>query len=62
MANLNDLISAARDGRVSRREFLSQATALGVTLVAATTMADRAALAETPKKGGRLKIGYIQAS
>ena len=62
MANLENLIFAARDGRVSRREFLSQATALGVTLVAATTMADRAALAETPKKGGRLKIGYIQAS
>ncbi len=62
MANLDDLISAAQNGRVSRRVFLSQATALGVTLVAATTMADRAALAETPKKGGRLKIGYIQAS
>ena len=61
MTNLDDLRSAARDGRVSRREFLTQATALGVTLAAATSMADRAALAETPKKGGRLKIAYVQA-
>jgi peptide/nickel transport system substrate-binding protein len=62
MPSIDDLNRAAKDGRISRREFLSQATALGVTLAAATSMANRAALAETPKKGGRLKIGYIQAS
>ena len=56
MNTLRDLERAARDGRVSRREFLSQATALGLTLAAASTLADKAALAATPKKGGSFRV------
>ena len=61
MKALQDLKHAARQGRISRREFLMQASALGLTVAAATTLANTAALAETPKRGGRLKIAYIQA-
>ncbi len=61
MADFDGLERALRHGRISRREFLSQATVLGVTLAAEITIADRAAFAETPKKGGRLKMAYVQA-
>jgi peptide/nickel transport system substrate-binding protein len=61
MTKLQNLEHAARLGRISRREFLMQASALGFTLAAATTLADKAALAETPKRGGRLIIAYVQA-
>lgn len=44
-------------GRVSRREFLGRATALGVALPLATTLASEAVLAAGPKRGGRLRFG-----
>jgi peptide/nickel transport system substrate-binding protein len=61
MKALQDLENAARQGRISRRDFLMQASALGITLAADTTLANKAALAETPKRGGRLKLAYVQA-
>ncbi len=61
MQALQDLKHAARQGRISRREFMMQASALGLTVAAATTLANTAALAEVPKRGGRLVLAYIQA-
>ena len=43
-------------GRLSRREFLGRAAALGVSTALATTLASRA-LADTPVKGGVLRAG-----
>ncbi len=43
-------------GRISRREFLGRASALGVAAAAATSLAGKALQAAGPKQGGRLKI------
>ncbi len=43
-------------GRISRREFLSQATALGMTATAASSIWSKAAKA-APARGGHVKIG-----
>ncbi|RUV01903.1 ABC transporter substrate-binding protein [Mesorhizobium sp. M6A.T.Cr.TU.017.01.1.1] len=44
-------------GRLSRREFLGRATALGVSATFANSLLAGAALAQTPKRGGILKAG-----
>lgn len=56
MTALKDLERAALDGRIDRRGFIRQATALGVTAAAAAMLADSAALAETPRKGGAFRL------
>jgi peptide/nickel transport system substrate-binding protein len=42
-------------GKITRREFMGRAAALGVTTALATSLAGKAARAATPKKGGRLR-------
>ncbi|WP_287236699.1 twin-arginine translocation signal domain-containing protein, partial [Mesorhizobium sp.] len=42
---------------MSRREFLSRASALGLGAVTAASLLANAAAAEAPVKGGHLKIG-----
>jgi peptide/nickel transport system substrate-binding protein len=44
-------------GKLSRRDFLGRAAALGVTTVFANSLLSSAALAEGPVKGGTLKAG-----
>ena len=44
-------------GKISRREFIGRATALGVTVGLASTMAGKAVEAAGPKKGGHMRIG-----
>ena len=44
------------DGKISRREFMGRAMALGVAIGVASTMADKA-MAASPKKGGHLRMG-----
>ncbi|RWO95089.1 MAG: twin-arginine translocation signal domain-containing protein, partial [Mesorhizobium sp.] len=44
-------------GRLSRREFLGRATALGVSATFANSLLAGAANAQTPRKGGFLKAG-----
>ena len=44
-------------GRISRREFLGRAAALGVSASMASTLAATAVQAAEPKKGGRLRFG-----
>jgi peptide/nickel transport system substrate-binding protein len=55
------LLKAVNKGEISRRDFIERAMALGVTSAAATAMLPKASRAETPKRGGRLKMGYVQA-
>jgi len=42
-------------GKISRREFMGRAAALGVTTALATSMATKAVKAAEPKQGGRLR-------
>ena len=56
-----ELVDAVASKRVSRREFLSQATALGVSLTVAEGLLSRAAEAAV-KKGGRLRVGVNDGS
>ena len=49
----SDLLTA---GKITRREFMGRAAALGVTTALATTLAGKAAKAATPKRGGRFRL------
>jgi peptide/nickel transport system substrate-binding protein len=49
-------------GRISRREFMGRAAALGVTTALATTMLSAAGVAATPKKGGSAKFGLAHGA
>jgi peptide/nickel transport system substrate-binding protein len=54
---LDYLAKRAGAGKLSRRDFMGKASALGLSAAAASTMFANAALAEGPKKGGDLKFG-----
>jgi peptide/nickel transport system substrate-binding protein len=62
MTNLDHLRRMLESGRISRRDFLSQATALGATAALATSVAGKAVRAATPKKGGKLRLGIGHGS
>jgi peptide/nickel transport system substrate-binding protein len=51
------LLGQATKGRVSRREFLGRAAALGVSASAASSMLASSVSAQTPVKGGLLRSG-----
>ena len=51
-----------KNGDISRREFIKRATAVGLTLSTATILAERSAWAETPRKGGTLRLGMAGGS
>ncbi|MEM6622185.1 MAG: ABC transporter substrate-binding protein [Pseudomonadota bacterium] len=53
---LDKLAAAARTGRIDRREFMSAATAAGLTVSAATGLWTTSAAAN-PKKGGTFRFG-----
>ena len=46
-------------GRLSRREFLGRATALGISATFANSLLAGAANAQMPKRGGILKAGIV---
>lgn len=54
---LDHLKVRAAMGRISRREFLGRAAAVGVTAAAANTMLAEAVRAGGPKKGGTIRMG-----
>ncbi|WP_306152060.1 ABC transporter substrate-binding protein [Roseovarius sp. MMSF_3281] len=54
---METLAREARLGRISRRSFLSTATAAGLTASAATTLWSSEAHAQTPKRGGTFRWG-----
>ncbi len=49
-------------GRISRREFMGRAAALGITTALASTMLSEAGVAETPKQGGSAKFGLAHGA
>jgi peptide/nickel transport system substrate-binding protein len=49
-------------GRISRREFMGRAAALGVTTALATTLLSQAGVAAEPKKGGSFKGGLAHGA
>ncbi len=58
MTAWNDLRFAHSSGRLSRRDFLAGAAALGMTTAAVGTLGvNRAKASETPKRGGTLRLG-----
>ena len=57
MTTLKELERAFRKNQISRRDFMAQATALGGSLALSTSLASGSALAETPKRGGTLRVG-----
>ena len=59
---LESLSTAARTGSLSRREFMIRAGALGAGGVMASSLLSQAALAATPKKGGRFRVGMAHGS
>ena len=56
MKELDFYAKLLEHGKISRREFMGRAAALGVTVGLASTLAGKA-IAATPKKGGRLRLG-----
>jgi len=59
MRQIEYLTSLLSEGKISRRAFLGQAAALGVTTALATSIAS-SALQAAPKKGGLLRVGLAE--
>jgi len=57
MTSFNDLHRAFSSGRLSRRDFFAGATALGLAAAATNLIGTTPARADTPKRGGNLRIG-----
>ena len=57
MKKLERLEKMLKEKRLSRREFIAAATALGVSTVLPATLLSGKAWAGAPKKGGTFKIG-----
>lgn len=62
MNQWDELQQAARSGRVSRREFMRRAAALGVATSLASGVLAKAGYAQTPVKGGTLRVGIAGGS
>ena len=55
------LIEEVQRGRISRREFLGRASALGIALTTGTALFNEARAAE-PKKGGHMRLAMGHGS
>jgi len=62
MTELEYWTEQIKKGRVSRREFMGRAAALGITATAAATLLGRAGIAAEPKKGGFARIGLAHGA
>ena len=56
MQNLDKIMETHRKGEISRRRFMTSAIAMGLSVPAATLLAEKVQAA-TPKRGGLFKIG-----
>ncbi len=61
MSDLDRLTHLARTGRLSRRQFIERAAALGATAAAASSLLARTGIAQEPKQGGDLVLGIDSA-
>ncbi len=57
MAELKALEHSLTQGKISRREFLTRLSALGITTALSPTFFCTPAQAKKPQKGGRLRLG-----
>ncbi len=62
MRNLDHYVRLLAAGKLSRRGFMERALALGASTALATSLAGRAAIAATPKRGGTLRLGIGHGS
>ena len=62
MAELKQLERLLTEGKITRREFLGRASALGLMAAVSPALLATPAKAATPKKGGRLKLGMAGGS
>jgi peptide/nickel transport system substrate-binding protein len=62
MTELEYWTRQAQDGRISRREFMGRAAALGVAAATATSILSKAGVAATPKRGGSAKFGLAHGA
>ncbi|WP_284735919.1 ABC transporter substrate-binding protein [Dongia deserti] len=62
MNQWDELQRAVTNGRVSRREFMRRAAALGVATSIASGVLAKAGFAQTPVKGGHLRVGIAGGS
>jgi peptide/nickel transport system substrate-binding protein len=62
MSKLKELEHLLSQGRISRREFLARASALGLTVAASSALLRTSARAAAPKKGGRVRLGSAGGS
>ena len=56
MTKLKELEVLLEEGKITRRDFLALASALGLTAAVSPLLGTSAASAETPKTGGRLRL------
>ncbi len=57
MKDKSQLISNGKSSHLNRRDFIRQATAVGIAVPFASTLFSTNGYASTPKKGGHLKVG-----
>jgi len=62
MTTLQELERLLARGKISRREFLARTSALGAVSAISPVLFSGAAVAATPKKGGRLRVGIGHGS
>jgi peptide/nickel transport system substrate-binding protein len=62
MKELHHYCELLTRGKISRRDFMGRAVALGATTALATSLAAKAVQAATPKKGGTLRLGIGHGS
>ena len=62
MAELKALKNLWAQGKISRREFIARVSALGLAASLSPALLSTASHAETPRKGGRFRIGIGGAS
>ena len=62
MTTLEKLEKMFREGNITRREFLTKTSALGIAAAGSPAILGSIANAATPKKGGRLRIGLAGGS
>ena len=62
MFEVKELERRYREGRITRREFLTRASAMGLAVAISPTLLSGTVKAATPKKGGRLRIGISGGS
>ncbi len=62
MSKLKKLEHLLTLGKISRREFLTRVSALGLAAAASPALLSRSAHAATPKKGGRLRVAATGGS